>query len=84
MSSLLLLSSLVGLSQPNYPTSPDEAQLIFEDVDRFTEAFNSLSKSSDTVSVLEEKYFVPGSVGLKEYMSRHGLSAEIMKILIFQ
>jgi hypothetical protein len=75
---LFLLSSLLGIAQPNYPTSPNEAQLIFEDVDRFIEAFNLLDGSSDTVTILEEKYFAEGSDGLKEYVSRHGLTSTML------
>lgn len=75
---LLLLSSFAVQAQPNYPSSPYEAKLIFEDVDRFIEVFNSLTKSSDTLKILDEEYLTNGSSGLKEYISRHGLTASML------
>lgn len=80
MKSLLSISlsciCLVTVAQPSYPTDPKEAQVVYSDLDNFLTAYNSLNEDADTIKVLNEHYFSKASVGLTEYVSRHGLTPE--------
>ena len=66
-------------AQPGYPTSPNEAEVIFTDLEHFVEAYKALSTDTDTLKVLRELYFDRGSAGLKEFITRHQLTPELMK-----
>lgn len=68
-----------ALAQPNYPTHPDKAELIYTDVENFVEAFNHLNKTADTIAVLNQFYFDRGTPGLKEFINRHQLTPEMLK-----
>jgi len=70
---------LKSTAQPNYPRTPSEAGLIYTDLEHFVEAFAELSSNKDTLEVLQTLYFDRGSAGLKEYINRHQLSAELMR-----
>ena len=74
-----LLSVSVANSQSNLTSDPNNASFVYEDVELFLSVYNSLHKDSDTLSVLQKEYLDKGSVGLKEYINRHGLNAELMK-----
>lgn len=76
---LLSVSYHVAHSQPNYPTDPEKAQLVYTDVENFVEAFNNLSKTSDTIAILNQFYFDRGTPGLKEYINKQGLTPEMLK-----
>lgn len=79
---LILFSILIvnqSISQPNYPNKPEEAVIISTDVKHFVEAFNTLSTESDTVEVLQTKYFDVATPGLKEYIARFGLTPVAMQ-----
>ncbi len=76
---LFLVNFNVTNAQPNYPTDPEKAELIYSDVKNFIEAFDNLSNSSDTIAVLNKYYFDPASNGLKEYISKHNLTPELLK-----
>lgn len=66
------------VSQINYPTSPEEAELVLTDLENFLEAYNQLGPGIDSLAVLNQYYFDRGSVGLKEYILKHGLTPEMM------
>ena len=65
-------------SQPNYPGNPEEAELVFTDIENFLEAYDKLNPGIDSLAVLKEYYFDRASVGLKEYISKHGLTPDLM------
>jgi hypothetical protein len=74
-----LANCSLATAQPNYPKNSAEAQVIFTDLENFVEAYSHLKETSDTVSILKEYYFDKASVGLKEYVTKHNLSAELLK-----
>jgi len=76
---LITIISLNLYGQPNYPTDPSKAELVYTDVEHFLEAYKQLSPGVDTVAILQEYYFDKGSDGLKEYIRRHGLTAEMLQ-----
>lgn len=76
---LLILTYQLTLAQPNYPTDPNNAQLIYSDVENFVEAFKNLQHATDTIAVLNQYYFERGSAGLKEYISKHSLTPKMLK-----
>ena len=66
-------------AQPNFPRTPQEAEIIYTDLQNFVEAYNELSSNPDTLMVLQEFYFDRGSAGLKEFVTRHQLTPELMR-----
>lgn len=68
-----------GLAQPDYPKDPNEAALVYSDLEHFVSAYNLLNKDSDTLQVLNEFYLSRASAGLKEFINRHGLTAEMIR-----
>jgi len=66
-------------AQPNYPTKPEQAQLIYSDVENFIEAFELLKNRTDTIAVLNQYYFDRGSAGLKEFIVKQNLTPEKLK-----
>ena len=68
-----------AIAQPNYPTNPENAQLIYSDVENFVEAFEKLQHTTDTITVLNKYYFDEATPGLKEYISRHNLTPALLK-----
>lgn len=75
---LIALFSPSLLAQPNFPSLPEKAELIFQDIDNFISAYNQLNPASDTTEILKRKYFDKGTAGLKEYMVRHGLNPSML------
>lgn len=77
----LLTIALLGRleAQPAYPRVPGEAQLIYKDLQHFSEAFKQLNSASDTLSVLQEYYFGKATPGLKEFINRHNLTPEMLR-----
>lgn len=65
--------------QPNYPRVPDEAKLVSIDLENFVEAYDQLDSDVDTLKILNTFYFGKASLGLKEYIGRHGLTPELMR-----
>ena len=74
LNSFLFLFFNQSISQPNYPNTPEEAVIISTDVKNFVEAFNTFSKELDSASILKKKYFDTATPGLKEYITRFGLT----------
>jgi len=75
----LLLLALQPIAQPNFPQNPQEAEIIYSDLVHFIDAYEELAADKDTIAVLNALYFDRGSAGLKEFISRHQLSPEMMK-----
>ncbi len=69
----------VTSAQPNYPTNPEKAKLIYSDVENFVKAFENLRNTKDTIAVLNQYYFDHGSDGLKEYINKHNLTPKMLK-----
>jgi uncharacterized protein YjaZ len=65
-------------SQTNYPTNPEEAVLVYTDLENFLEAYKLLRPDVDSIAVLNQYYFNRGSVGLNEYILKHSLTPEMM------
>ena len=80
----IILTILLGFSlsfaqQPNYPTQAESAELHYSDLKNFVIAFKALEQSTDTILTLNTLYFDKASIGLKEYINRHGLTPMILK-----
>ena len=76
---LLILLSAYTYAQPNYPTNPEMAEMKYTDVTHFVEAFEKLAQAEDSLTVLNKFYFDRASIGLKEYINRHGLTPLLLK-----
>ena len=76
---LCVFCCLQSTAQPNYPKKAAEAKLIYSDLEHFIEAYGELAVNKDTLEVLQTLYFDRGSAGLKEYIKRHKLSAELLR-----
>ena len=83
---LVLVLVMVPVSklqaQPNYPMTPEKAQLIYTDLENFATTFDELKTASDTLATLQSMYLDKASPGLKEYITRHQLTAELLKTAI--
>lgn len=79
LGALNLFMFLQATAQPSYPRDPQEAKIIYTDLVHFMDAYNELSNSTDSIQVLQTLYFDRGSDGLKEYISRHQLTPELLK-----
>ncbi len=81
---ILLCAMIVAMplasatAQPQYPKAAADAHLVFDDLAHFIEAFDALEHASDSVAVIDGLYIERGSPGLKEYQSRHGLTAQMI------
>lgn len=80
----IALTFLLGFTisfaqQPTYPTQAENAELHYSDLENFVAAFKALDKTSDTIQTLNAFYFDKASLGLKEYIIRHGLTAMMLK-----
>lgn len=71
-----------AFSQPNYPSNPEEARLVFTDVEHFVEAWQSLEEKTDTLNVIQELYIDRATPGLNEYINRFGLDAASIQMAI--
>jgi hypothetical protein len=76
---VLMATQVVRAQAPNYPTDYKQAQIIHSDLANFSEAFDMLSTESDTLKVLNSIYFEKASIGLKEFINRHQLTAELLR-----
>ena len=76
---LFTLIPYAANSQPNYPKSPDAAEIYFTDVEHFAEAYEALSTNPDTLGVLKSLYFDRATPGLTEFIGRHQLTPELLK-----
>lgn len=74
-----LFPLITAFGQPNYPRTPEDARIIHTDLLHFVEAYRELSQDQDTLKVLQTLYFDRGTAGLKEFVSRHSLTAELLK-----
>lgn len=72
---LTLLLPAAALSQPSFPVDPGEAQVVTADIKNFLEAKSKFSETGDNEGILQTLYFDRASPGLKEYVSRFGLTA---------
>ncbi len=64
---------------PNYPRVPEEAKLVYSDLENFVEAYSYLNSGVDTLKILNNYYFGKASTGLQEYIGRHSLTPELMR-----
>jgi len=74
---LILISKTTA--QPGYPDSYQQAEIVYADLEHFVEATQELQSNPDTLGVLQKMYFDRGSEGLKEFISRHQLTPELMR-----
>ena len=79
---LYLLVAFHTYAQPNYPRNPQDAKIIYSDLIHFTAAYQELATNTDTLQVLQNRYFDRGSDGLKEFVKRHQLTPELLKYAI--
>ncbi len=71
--------NIANAQQPNYPRVPEEAKLVYSDLENFVEAYVQLNSGVDTLKILNTFYFGKASPGLQEYIGRHGLTPELMR-----
>lgn len=71
--------SISYAQQPNYPIQAGNAELIYTDLENFSSVMEHIKKNRDTIQVLNTYYFNKASVGLKEYINRHGLTPDMLK-----
>ncbi|WP_445386511.1 DUF2268 domain-containing putative Zn-dependent protease [Robiginitalea sp. IMCC44478] len=76
---ICLLASIHSFGQPDFPRTPEQAKLVYSDLEHFMDAYRALQTSQDTVAVLQTLYFEKGSPGLKEFVQRHQLTPELLK-----
>lgn len=76
---ILITNTSIYAQRPNYPVQAEKAAIIFSDLENFSIAFSLLSEETDTIKVLNDYYFDKATVGLKEFMGRHGLNAKMLK-----
>ena len=57
LSGLCLFLCLNVSAQPNYPRTPEDAKLIYTDLEHFMEAYDELATNRDTLQVLQTLYF---------------------------
>jgi len=69
-------------AQPNYPKNPDEARLVYSDIENFVEAYSHFTSTIDSVEILKTYYFDKASSGLQEYIGRHNLTPELLNTAI--
>ncbi len=60
----------------NRESSPTKAKFIYTDLKNFIKAYNDLTKESDTIKVIQEKYLDQGTDGLKEFINKYDLTAK--------
>jgi hypothetical protein len=80
--SLTIIISLLSATlnaQPNYPTDPNNAELITQDLEVFLKAYSLLNEESDTAAILQINYLDKGTPGLQEYIQKHQLTADLIK-----
>jgi tetratricopeptide (TPR) repeat protein len=58
--------------------NPDEAKIVYEDVINFSNAFKMIHSTSDTVEILQKYYIDKGTPGLKIFIGKYGLTAELL------
>ena len=73
-----ILATMGISAQPNYPKDPEKALLLYTDLTHFVEAYNQLEVGVDSLKILNTFYFDKASDGLKEYITRHQLTPELM------
>ncbi len=71
-------------SQPNYPKDPEQANLVYSDLENFRDAYIKLTPVVDTIQILNIFYFEKASMGLKEYIRQHKLTPEMLKEAIYK
>jgi hypothetical protein len=75
---VLILFNNSVLAQPNYPKDANEAKVISSDIKNFIEAFNALSRNTDSIQVLQKLYFDKASIGMTEYIRRFNLNSDTL------
>ncbi len=75
---VLLFFGLTAVAQPNFPTQPQEAQLVYTDLENFVEAMAQFTTDADTLAVLQDHYFAKATPGLEEYIRRHELTPQML------
>ena len=69
----------VFAQRPDYPSVPEEAKLVYSDLENFVDTYSKLKPGVDTLEVLNTFYFEKASIGLQEYIGRHQLTPELMR-----
>ncbi|MHC4941526.1 MAG: DUF2268 domain-containing putative Zn-dependent protease [Planctomycetota bacterium] len=75
---LLLLSGTDEDVTENLTTDPTKAQFIFTDVELFLHAHEMLTPECDSIAILQAEYIDKGSPGLKKFIEKYGLTAEML------
>jgi hypothetical protein len=66
------------------PTDPQEARIVYDDIENFIRAFEMLESNSDTIQVMQKHYIDKGTSGLKIFIEKYGLTASKLKTKISQ
>ena len=63
---------------PGMTKDPGSALFIYDDIHNFIIAYNSLAEEADSISVLQKQYLEKGTPGLKMFIKKYGLTAEML------
>ena len=80
---ILILTSIVNFTSiltqlTSYKNYPLEAEIIYTDEENFIQAEKSLVNSKDTIDIFQGKYIDNGTPGLKIFIEKYSLTAEIL------
>lgn len=78
---LIVATCIEGLAQPSIPgltSDPAKARFVYDDVVIFNDAFNQLTDGVDSVAILQAEYLDKGSPGLKVFIEKYGLTAQML------
>ncbi len=74
---LIFSSSTLQGNQPRiFPADPQKAQLVYKDVENFIQIYKQLLTTQDPLKFMEEKYFKPGTRGLKIFIKKYDLTPQ--------
>ncbi len=60
----------------NFTTDPKNAPFVYEDAERFLSAMKLVDGGASIIPTLQEEYLDKGSPGLKQFITKYGLTAE--------
>lgn len=73
-----LYSNAVAQPPANVAADPAAAKFVYEDLHNFTRTLELFRAGGDSREILQREYFDRGTPGLRAYVERHGITAELM------
>lgn len=78
---LIAMTCVNGLAQikpPELTDDPRKAPFVYDDVLNFNQAFDHLTEGVDSLSILQSEYLDKGTPGLKMFIEKYGLTAQML------